>query len=96
MNIYICKTSKKYQTAGKFDDQQHYKDILEAEIVSTPEVCNDNIMMTPNRYESTKNPIAIKSLCQFSEALDVKHKTSVSWLGAAKSNCKSIRRGNVL
>ena len=52
--------------------------------------------MTPNQYEPTKNTSAIKSLRQFSEALDVKYKTDVHKLGAAKAKRKAIRTGNEL
>ena len=52
--------------------------------------------MTPNQYESTKNPSAIKSLRQFSDTFHVKHRTDVCRLGAAKSKCKAIRSGNML
>ena len=42
------KIKKLYKTAGKCDDQQQYKDIIEAEMVSTPEGGTDNSLMTPN------------------------------------------------
>ena len=47
MNIYDWKALKK--AAVKCDVQQQYKAIIEAEMVSTPEVCNYNSMMTPNQ-----------------------------------------------
>ena len=47
MNIYDWKALKK--AAGKCDVQQQYKAIIEAEMVSTSEVCNYNSMMTPNQ-----------------------------------------------
>ena len=34
-----------YKSAGKCDDQQHYKAIIESETVSTPEGCTDNSPM---------------------------------------------------
>ena len=34
---------KIYQHAGKCDDQQNFKDIIDAAILSTPEVVTDNI-----------------------------------------------------
>ena len=52
--------------------------------------------MTPNQSDPTKTFSAIKSLRQFSEALGVKHRTSVCGLGVAKANHKSIRTGNVM
>ena len=75
---------KLYKTGGKYDDQHQYKDILEAEMVSTPEVCNDNIPMTPNKSEYTRNPSTRKPLRQLSETLDVDHKTTICRLGAFK------------
>ena len=87
---------KLYKTAGKCDNQHHYKAILESAMVSTPEGSTDNSLMTPNPSVSNKNPSAIKSLHQFSETLDVKHKTAVRRLGAAKAKCKAIKTGNVL
>ena len=51
--------------------------------------------MTPNPYVSTKNPSTRKSLRQFTETLDVKHKTAVCRFGATKENRKSIYKKNV-
>ena len=36
-----------YKQAGKFDDQQQFKDILKAIIVSTPELFTDNSPRSP-------------------------------------------------
>ena len=52
--------------------------------------------MTPNPYVSTKNPSAIKSLLQFIETLDVKHKTAVCRFGADKANQNATKTGNML
>ena len=56
---YIClKNIKKlYKTAGKYDDQQQYKAIIEAEMFSTYEGCNDNSPMTHTQYNSTKKKV---------------------------------------
>ena len=59
---------------------------------STTEICTDKMLLTPNQYYPTKNPSAQKSLNQFLEGLDVKHKTAACRLGAAKK----IRSGNDL
>ena len=80
---YLENTNRLYKDTGKCDDQQQYKDILEAEMVSTTEWCTDNSPMTSNPYVSTKNPSERKPQRQFSETLDVKHKTSVCRLGEA-------------
>ena len=47
---------KLYKTSGKCDDQQQHKAIIEAEIVSTPEVCTNKSMMTHNLSVNTKKP----------------------------------------
>ena len=75
--------NKLFKNSGKRDYKKKHRKILEATMVSTPEGFTDNSKMTPNPYVSKKNPSAIKSLRQFSETLDVKHKTAVCGLGAA-------------
>ena len=70
-------TKKLNKTAGKCDYQQQYKAIIEAEMVATPEGCTKNSPITPHPSVSTKTTNARKSLCQFSETLDVKNKTTV-------------------
>ena len=64
---HICMENIKkiYKTVGKCDDHQQCKAILEAAMVSTPEVFNYNSTMIPNQYESTENNSAKKSLRQF-------------------------------
>ena len=51
------------------------------------------IPITHNQSESTKNISAIKPLRQCSETLDIKHKTDICGLGAAKEKRKAIRTG---
>ena len=41
------KPKKIYKRAGKWDDQQQFKDILEAAMVSTPEGFTDDDTITP-------------------------------------------------
>ena len=65
-------------------------------MVLTPEGFTSNIPTTPNPYVSTKKPSAIKSLHQFTESLDVKHKTVVCRFGAAKEKREAIKKSNVL
>ena len=65
-----------YQYAGKCDDQQNLKDILDAAILFTPEEFTDN---SPNVHMTStlsKKPSARKSLCLFTNILDVKPKTA--------------------
>ena len=61
---------KIYQHAGKCDDQQNLKDIIDAAILSTPEGVTDN---SPNVHMSSKpvkKPSARKSLRLFTNVLD--------------------------
>ena len=51
---------KLYKSSGKWDDQQHYKAIIESEMVSTPEGFTYNSPMSPNQYVTVKNPLARK------------------------------------
>ena len=67
---------KIYQHAGKCDDQQNLKDIIDYAILSTPEGVIDN---SPNVHMTStpvKKPSARKSLCLFTKILDVKPKTA--------------------
>ena len=71
--------------AGKCDDQQKCKAIIEATIVSTTEGFIDNSPISSGPYVPVKQPNARKSFCQFSETLDTKLNTSVRRLCADKS-----------
>ena len=64
-----------YQHAGKCDDLQNLKDILEADLLSTPKGFTDN---SPNVHMTStpvKKQSARKSLCLFTTILDVQPKT---------------------
>ena len=67
---------KIYQQAGKCDDQQNLKDILDAAIISTLEGVTDNIPNVHMTSTPVKKPSARKSLCLFTNILDVKPKTA--------------------
>ena len=56
---------KLYKQAGKCDDQQQFKDILEAAMVSTPEGFTNNSPISPMTSSPVKKPSAQKSLCMF-------------------------------
>ena len=87
---------KIYQHAGKCDDQQNLKDIIDAAILSTPEGVTDNspnVHMTSN---PVKKPSARKSLCLFTNILDVKHTTAKRCFVSAKSRRKSMKVCNSL
>ena len=84
MNIDVWIFQKLYKSTDKCDYQQQYKAILEPKMVSTLEGFTDNIPMLPGSLLNIKNPSARKSLRQFNKLLDVKKKTDVHQLGAAK------------
>ena len=85
-----------YQHAGKCDDQQNLKDIIDAAILSTPERFTDN---SPNVHMTSslvKKPSDRKSLCLFTNTLHVKPKTAKRRIVAAKSKRKSMKVCNSL
>ena len=51
----LKNTKNLYKTAGKCDDQNQYKTIIEAAMVSTPEGCTNYSPMTPNPSVCTEN-----------------------------------------
>ena len=63
---------KLYKQAGKCDDQQQFKDILEAAMVSTPEGFANNSPISPRTSSPVKKPSAKKSLCIFTNVFIVK------------------------
>ena len=65
-----------YQHAGKCDYQQNLKDILDASMVSTLEVVTDKSPSVPMTLTPVKKPSASKSLCLFTNILNVKSKTA--------------------
>ena len=81
---------KIYQHAGKCDDQQNLKDIIDADILSTPEGVTDNIPNVHMTSKPVKNPRAQKSLCLFTNILDIKPKTAKRRFVAAKPKRQSI------
>ena len=95
---HICmnNTKKIYQHAGKCDDQQNLKDILENSILSTPEVFTDNSTNVHMAPTPVKKPSNRKSLCLFTNILDVKPTTAKRLFVAAKSKRKSMKVCNIL
>ena len=59
---YLENIKKLYTSAGKYDDQKQYKDILEADMVSTNDRFTYNSPMSPRPYMTFKYSSAIKSL----------------------------------
>ena len=95
---HICMNNIKkiYQHAGKCDDQQNLKYIIDADILSTPEEVTDDIPNMPKTSTPVKKPSARKSLCLFTNILDVKPKTSKRHFVAAKSKRKATKLSNSL
>ena len=79
LHEHICleNIKKLYKSAGKCDDQQKYKAITEAAMVSTPEGITDNTPMAVGASGTLNNPISRNSLGKFSALLDVKQKNSI-------------------
>ena len=82
-----------YQHAGKCDDQKNPKDILDSAMVSTPEEVTDYSPNVPMTSTPVKKPSANKSLCLFTNILNVKKKTAKRRVGAAKSKHISTKVG---
>ena len=65
-----------YEHAGKCDDQQYLKDIIDAAILSTPEGVTDNSPNVHMASKPVKKPSSRKSLCLFTNILAVKPTTA--------------------
>ena len=64
---------KIYKQAGKCDGKQQFKDILEADMVSTHKGLNNNSPISPMISTLLKKSRAKKSLYLFTYILDLKH-----------------------
>ena len=60
---------KLYKQAGKCDDQQKFKDIIEAAMVSTPEGFTNNSPTSTMTSTPVNKPTDRKSLCMFTNVL---------------------------
>ena len=87
---------KIYQHAEKCDNKQNLKDIIDADILSTPEGVTDNSPNMPMISTPVKKPSASKSLCLFTNILDVKPKTTKRRNVTAKSERKFMKVVNNL
>ena len=65
-------------------------------MVLTTEVVTDNIPNVPTTSEPVKKPSARKSLCIFTNVLDVKQKTAKRLIVAAKSKRRAMKVGTSL
>ena len=84
---------KIYQHAGKCDDQQNLKDIIDDDIISTSKGVTYNIPNVPMKSTPVKKPSARKSTCFFTNILDVEPETSKRRFVAAKPRRKSMKVG---
>ena len=87
---------KIYQYTGKCDYQQNIKNSIDAAIISTPEGVTDNSPNVHMKSKPVKKPSARKSLCLFTNILDVKPKTAKRHFVAAKSRRKYMKVCNSL
>ena len=85
-----------YQHAGKCDNQQNLKYIIDSAMVSTTEEVTDDSPSLPMISTPFKKPRASKSLCLFTNIFDVKKKTAKRRVGAAKSKHIAIKVVNIL
>ena len=77
----IENTKKLYKQAGKCDNQQQFKEILEDAIVSTSEGFTDNSTISPMISIPVNKPWAQKKLCLFTNILDMKKNKNCYPLG---------------
>ena len=82
---------KLYKQDGKCDDHQQFKDILEANMVSTIEVFTNDSPISPMTPTPFNKPSARKALCLFTTILDVKNKTAYCRVGSTESKRKAIK-----
>ena len=75
---------KIYEHAGKCDDQQNLKEIIDAAILSTTEGVTDNSPNVHMAPKPVKKQSARKSLYLFTNILDVNPKTAKRRFVAAK------------
>ena len=87
---------KLYTSSVKCNYQLQFKVIIEASMVTTPEIFTDNIPMSPGPPVIFKTYSAIKSLRLFIEVFYFKRKISFRRVGDSKSKRKSTRAGIML
>ena len=84
---------KIYKHAGKCDDQQNLKDIIDVDMVSTPEEVTDKSPNVPMTSTLVKKPSARKSLYLFTNILDDKPKRAKRRIVAAKFKRGAMKVG---
>ena len=80
---------KIYQRAGKCDNQQNLKNIIDATMVLTPEGVTDKSPNVPMTSTSVKKPTYGKPLCLFTNIFDVKNKAAKRSIVAANLQTQS-------
>ena len=80
-----------YQHAGKCDDQQKLKDIIDSDMVSTTEGVTDNSPNVTMTSKPAKKTSASKSLCLFTNILYVELKTAKRRIVDAKSKHRAMK-----
>ena len=95
-NTGVLKNQKVNKSAGKCDDKQQYKAMIEAAMIYNTEKFSDISPMSSEQYVPVKQPCARKSLCQFIETLGVKPKTELYRLYDSKLKRKVIRSVSML
>ena len=70
--------------------------LLYAAMMSTPEGVIDDSPNAPMASTPVKKPSARKSMCPFTNILNVKNKTAKRRIGAVKSKRRAIKVGNSL
>ena len=89
----LQNVKKLYKYAGKYDNQKQLKDIIEVSTVSTPQLFTDNSPISPMISTPVKKTSSRKSLCLFTNILDMKNKTATCRVGDDKSKRTSIKSG---
>ena len=84
MNNFLNNIKNIYQHAGKCNDQQNLKDIIDDSIVYIPEEITYDSPSLPMTQTTVKKPNAGKLMCLFTNIFDVKPKIAKRHVGAAK------------
>ena len=82
---------KIFQHEGKCDHQQNLMDIIGASVLYNPEGVTDNIPNVHMTSTSVKKPSAMKSLCLFTNILDIKPKTEKRRVVAENLNAEPLK-----
>ena len=79
------------QHAGKCNNKQNLKDILDYAMMSTPEDVRYDSPSLPMTSTPVKKSSARKSLCLFTNIFYVKKKTAKRRIGAVKSKSRAMK-----